>query len=415
MDMQAPLQPTIWANPVNFGEATSSSQGDIIWVPIVPANACVLVGIVPSECYHAFAPHPVGCSGLVPTCLDEQDCAIKERSGRSTPSTCERSGDEMEADDLDAAGEPAPQGPQGRTAFLRRQRQRRAKARLAAQQALLAAQAPRSRWELLIADFEAGGEARCEAAASLLGSIRQLSHEPQGCRAVQALLQYAGGSQVAEAVAELRGHVREAIESPHANYVIQKVVEALPVALSGFVALELRGSGGEMARHKFGCRVACRLLEHAALSPETAALVDEMLEDAGKLSRHTFGHHVVQCILEHGQAAQRRRVVDALRGELMRCSCNRNSSYVVEKALTYASADDRVAMAAELLSSVEGAVILARCQFGSFVARALARLPDEHYGELAFGIIRSEAALVRETKYGQRLLEDLGLQSECSA
>merc|ERR1740138_1073415 len=117
------------------------------------------------------------------------------------------------------------------------------------------------------------------------------------------------------------------MESPHANYVLQKVVEALPAALSGFVALELSGAGAEAARHKFGCRVVCRLLEHTALGAETSKLLEEILADAGRLSRHTFGHHVVQSILEHGQPRQRSLVASTLRGDLLRCARNRNSSY----------------------------------------------------------------------------------------
>jgi hypothetical protein len=240
--------------------------------------------------------------------------------------------------------------------------------------------------------------------------VLRLSFEPQGCRAVQAALLQVGGAEAAELVSELHGHVREAMESPHANYVVQKVVEALPASLSGFVAEELCGAGVHAARHKFGCRVVCRLLEHTAHGAGTAALLDEILVEAGKLSRHTFGHHVVQSVLEHGQPWHRRAVLDALRGDLPRCSRNRNSSYVVEKALTHCDADDRAAMAGELLTSFDDVLQLAQCQFGNNVVKTLAMLPDD-CAEVVLGVVRSSAATLRESKYGKRLLEDLGLEA----
>jgi len=198
--------------------------------------------------------------------------------------------------------------------------------------------------------------------------------------------------------------------SPHANYVLQKVVQTLPATLSSFVATELAGAGGEAARHKFGCRIVCRLIEHTALSEETSTLLEEILDEADKLSRHTFGHHVVQSILEHGQPWQRAMVVEVLRGDLLRCSLNRNSSYVVDKALTYCCPEDRDAMAAELLACPGDLLQLAGCQFGFHVVKALTMVPSRHT-EVVLDTIAREAASIRGSKYGKRLLEDLGLKS----
>merc|ERR1719454_728503 len=122
-------------------------------------------------------------------------------------------------------------------------------------------------------------------------------------------------------------------------------------------------------------------------------MIDEMLQEAAKLSRHTFGHHVVQSVLEHGNAAQRRRVFEALKGDLLRCSRNRNSSYVVEKALTHCDAEERCEMAAELLCSAENVVLLAQCQFGCYVAKALARLPDAAFAQFVATTLRGAAAV----------------------
>merc|ERR1712190_132569 len=109
-----------------------------------------------------------------------------------------------------------------------------------------------------------------------------------------------------------QGHVYAAARSPYANYVIQKVVEALPPSLSRFVAHELCGVAGVVARNKYGCRILCRIFEHSAAEPESRKLADELLTEAVALSRHTFAHHVIEVILAHGSPKQRLSIVSAL-------------------------------------------------------------------------------------------------------
>eukprot|EP00438_Fugacium_kawagutii_P029241 Skav229576 [mRNA] locus=scaffold568:769569:775299:+ [translate_table: standard] len=121
---------------------------------------------------------------------------------------------------------------------------------------------------------------------------------------------------------ELRGHVKEAASSPHANYVLQKapgraggagggaghVITQLRPHASTFIAEELLDSGARFARHRFGCRILCRLLEHCTTESSTQRLISRILEDpseALELCRHNFGHHVVQLVLERGHPTRR--------------------------------------------------------------------------------------------------------------
>mmetsp|Transcript_82125 Transcript_82125/g.249092 ORF Transcript_82125/g.249092 Transcript_82125/m.249092 type:complete len:570 (+) Transcript_82125:58-1767(+) len=271
--------------------------------------------------------------------------------------------------------------------------------------------------EELAKGLEAGGAARLAAVEALRGSVLRCALAATGCRVVQLALEVAERRAAEELVAELHGHVQEAIESPHANYVIQKVIEAMPVTLSSFVAEELRGVGPAVARHRYGCRVLCRLLEHTSGSAGLAEVVDELLAQAAELCRHSFGHHVMQSLLEHGQPAQQRRVVAALREDLLGHARHRCASHVVEAALAHCPAADQAAVAAGLLGDGDGPdrmVALAQNQFGSFVARALLRLPGETR-EAAWGHLQLGAARLKETKPGQRLLRDLGLGSAAAA
>ncbi|CAE8601664.1 unnamed protein product, partial [Polarella glacialis] len=177
----------------------------------------------------------------------------------------------------------------------------------------------------------------------------------------------------AELTSELHGHVRQAIGSPHANYVIQKVIEVMPTAVASFVAEELRGSGAVVARHRYGCRILCRLLEHSATELGTVALADEALADCDELCRHSFARHVLQSVLEHGLPKQRACIAAALRNDLLRNARNRNASYVIERALTYCAPEDRDALCYELSGdpASDNIVSLAQNQFGCYVVRAL--------------------------------------------
>lgn len=133
----------------------------------------------------------------------------------------------------------------------------------------------------------------------LRGQVWRLSRDAVGCRLVQEALEL-GSKGVVDLAHELQGHVLEAVMCPNANYVVQKVVSHLSVAASSFVAWELQGNAVRAAKHRFACRIFCRLLEFCGTGP-TSQLVDEFLDAAEEnLCTHSFAHHVVQSILEHG-------------------------------------------------------------------------------------------------------------------
>eukprot|EP00413_Alexandrium_margalefii_P012597 CAMPEP_0204527752 /NCGR_PEP_ID=MMETSP0661-20131031/9150_1 /ASSEMBLY_ACC=CAM_ASM_000606 /TAXON_ID=109239 /ORGANISM="Alexandrium margalefi, Strain AMGDE01CS-322" /LENGTH=442 /DNA_ID=CAMNT_0051533683 /DNA_START=53 /DNA_END=1378 /DNA_ORIENTATION=- len=163
----------------------------------------------------------------------------------------------------------------------------------------------------LMEGLEAGGDARAGALERMHGSVAQLAFQRQGCRVVQAAIGVAERAVVTGLVAELHGWVREACESPHANYVIQTIITALPTAMSDFVVKELSGVAARMARHRCGCRIICRLIEHSTANSELAVLLSEILAEAEVLCQHPFAHYVVECVLEH-LPEHRGRIVEAL-------------------------------------------------------------------------------------------------------
>jgi hypothetical protein len=213
---------------------------------------------------------------------------------------------------------------------------------------------------MLAHGLEAGGSAQEEALAAISLISFPLSLDVQGCRLLQDALEVADVSTGAQLTAGLQGHVRELINSPHGNYVIQKVIEVLPVAQASFVAQELLNHGANVARHRFGCRIICRLLEHFAgesLSDSDGdarnALLNEVIEETSNLSRHAFGHHVIQSIIEHGMPAQRDNVIRKVSRDLHRNLKNRSASFVIEKILVDCPLDEHKMILERLANSGE--------------------------------------------------------------
>lgn len=200
----------------------------------------------------------------------------------------------------------------------------------------------------------------------------------------------------------LRGHVRETIRSMHGNYVLQKIIEVVPASIACFIAEELIGVAAEVSRHRFGCRVLCRLLEH--ISPRDkwiSSLVDEILMEALSLCRHTYGNYVVQHVLEFGLEYQQRKVVLALRKDLNGNARNQYASHGIEKALTFGPSDSRDGILEDLFCDPNNVLELAEHQFGCYVVRALLKLPEDSLSKVE-GQLRPIAAQLSELNRRQR-------------
>jgi hypothetical protein len=224
---------------------------------------------------------------------------------------------------------------------LRRRRRQRAVAHAIEQPTAAVKDANAKQCARWLAELEAGGPEATRVLAELRGSIRRLTFDAVGCRVVQLALQLADQQYNAKLVKELHGSVSRAIISPHGNYVIQKVIALMPASQISFISEELVESGAEVARHRFGCRVMCRLLEHASNSAPTVALINEILHEAEDLCNHCYGHYVIESILEHGLESQKRSIVEALHIGTFGNASDRSLLYVVEKALSHCSHADR--------------------------------------------------------------------------
>lgn len=262
----------------------------------------------------------------------------------------------------------------------------------------------------LIQQLEAGGDIMHQAVSSLTGSVLRMSLEPFGCRVIQCALGVASMAEKDALVAELSDHVNLMVASPHGNFVIQKVIEVLPVNSTSFVAEELATSAVEVAQHRFGCRVLSRLVEHH-LSSETAHpsandLIDKLLSDVDQLIRHNFARHVLELILEHGTKSHKQAIARAIRGNVFYYAKNRCASYVIEKAINFCSTPDTIAIASELVTDPEQFLAVAMHECGTHVAKAVIKSRTDS-AQTAKELLLAEAARVKSSKYGKRLLEEM--------
>jgi hypothetical protein len=94
--------------------------------------------------------------------------------------------------------------------------------------------------------------------------VRNFTFNERGSCILQRAFELLMFEQRYEVVMKLRGYVVKAVKCPNGNYVVQKAVVWLPPKRTRFILQEIKQhwSGVELARHRFGCRVLMRMIEH---------------------------------------------------------------------------------------------------------------------------------------------------------
>jgi len=230
-----------------------------------------------------------------------------------------------------------------------------------------------------------------------------LAFDRQGCRLVQSAIENKNANDFHKVVAGLQGHVWRAMQCRHANHVLQKIIVVLPPTRTNFIAKELLNAPGEAARHEFGCRIICRLMEHADSQTNTRVLIDEILKDALELSEHPFGHLVLRSILEHGMLEQRALIACALQGRVTELAMHQHGSFIVQQLLEVCDEKTRTGLANELLQNPETVTILAHHRFGKHVAKQLRHVPGA--SEIAIKLPQKQT-----NKQGRRFLKKAGFR-----
>jgi len=240
----------------------------------------------------------------------------------------------------------------------------------------------------------------------LEGRVWSLSKEAHGCRQVQTALDSAPSDAAREALAlELRGHVLEACKCPHANHVLQKIILLLPASSLQFIVDELMaGAIAPMVRHKYGCRIIQRLVEHCCAS-QVHKLVEIALKDIPTLGRHPYGTYVIQNILQHGTHEHRRRIVAAVIKGIGVLGAESNGCAVVSAALSYGLDRDRYALAQVVLREHGLLCFMANSRHGHTAAMRVLDLLGGDDQVVARARLQAQAASLRLSRYGRIVVE----------
>jgi len=258
----------------------------------------------------------------------------------------------------------------------------------------------------LMESLAAGGPARAAAFDAMHGRVAYLAFDAIGCRVVQEALKFADSEVATSIVSELKGLVKEATACPHANFVIQKVIELLPPTLAEFIIDELFDCVAEVATHRYGCRIICRLLEHSSTAPSTGRLLDKMLQSVRSLCCHTYGHYVIQLLVEHGTKAHRHAVVAALCSDVFKMAKSRHASHIITSMLTSSDIENKKDLADAIVADERHLPQLAEDKNGCLVIRAVCRVSGEHLQRVQVQLQPHMEGL-RSSKYGRRVLEEL--------
>lgn len=248
--------------------------------------------------------------------------------------------------------------------------------------------------------------------ADIIGRVWDLARDQRGTRQVQRALETAtNDDERAIVAAELRGHVWEAARCPHANHVIQKCIAVMRPQASKFIIDEFtsRNDGpgpSQVARHRYGCRILERLIEHCP-GDQLQELMEGLVQEAVNLSKHPYGNFVMQHLLEHGQEAQRHLIATQLQQQAFSVASDSFARAVVSKALLYADAHDKVVLARAILQEPGLIASMARTRHGHTGAKLMLVILQGPDCEEAHRQLSEDVAALRSSRYGRFVAQDL--------
>lgn len=248
-----------------------------------------------------------------------------------------------------------------------------------------------------------GVQGHRNSSRAVLKDIWAPSKDSQGTRHVQALFENGSGEERSGYALQLHGHVWEGLRDPHANHVIQACIRTVTPKESEFIVHEIlrKGPGANAAaRHRYGCRIVERLIEHSN-SDMVRPLIEEILTDALAHCTHPFGNYVMQHILEHGDLAHRSRIARIIEPHVKSMGADVHASAVVGKAMTHCAPEDQKLIARALVRESGLISQMARTRHGHVAAKLVFNVLDGQDLEQARYQISPDLQNLRGSRYGR--------------
>jgi hypothetical protein len=262
-------------------------------------------------------------------------------------------------------------------------------------------------------------EVRVSLFQAIRGHVKKLSFDPAGCRLVQRILDLTTDSAQQQMAYELKGHVKEAVESAHCNHVLQRCIELMRPSAVEFVLCEIEDQQvRNLAKHRYGCRVLERIIEHFSLERLTV-LLDEIISHAQELCFDQYGNFVIQHLLEHGNDEHKEKIVTVILRNLRAVALDTQACSVLDKAVSYTKLDKKLA---EAILAEEGLLVdISLSRFGYAATQSLCRVfsrSDDVSGqgkgtankplmEIAQSQLKAMLPRLEQSKHGRAVLSSL--------
>jgi pumilio RNA-binding family len=233
-----------------------------------------------------------------------------------------------------------------------------------------------------------------------------LALSANGTRVIQKAFEMTGGESQINLSRRFHGTVRHLLDSHHGNHVLQKMIEMMPAHGVHFILEELNvfpGGWADIVKHRFGCRVVQRLLEHCD-SKFTAPIVAAVVVDIETFSKHPFANYVVQHILEYSHADRKRIVHALIQVGLPTLAQHRVASNTVERAFEHGGHECQLALAEAILSTPNAIVEMGCSRYGSFTVRRMLDVLQEPHHSLAVQQLATAIPSLRSSKHGRHIV-----------
>merc|ERR1712217_908258 len=223
----------------------------------------------------------------------------------------------------------------------------------------------------------------------------------------------AGSTSRNKLVAELESHVEALYKSSHGNYVLSKLVETVPSAGLQPIIKQFQAQGSiTVAKHRFGCRVLERLIEHCS-EFEIWDLIGPIIVNSEMLCRHVYGNFIIQHLIEQGSPARRLSIMNQLLPSMPYLAMHRTASHVVQRMLEYSDRENlQMIVAAFLYAEGTNSLTDVACsRYGSYVTEQFVDLRlrcPECFNKVHCYLAENVEKIV-QGQYGKRVAERFGL------
>lgn len=254
--------------------------------------------------------------------------------------------------------------------------------------------------------FEHGSQVQKTVLAKHMEThVLSLSLQMYGCRVVQKALEYILAEQQVIIIRELDGSVLKCVRDQNGNHVIQKALERVPADKIQFIISAFQGQAYSLATHPYGCRVVQRMLEYC---PDAqASILEELHRYTQNLVVDQYGNYVSQHIIERGSPADRSKVIDTVRGQVILLSKHKFASNVVEKCIAFGNPKERRDLIDEVLLIKSdgqcGIPLLMKDQYGNYVLQKMLEVGDEDQRVELAGKVRPLLDTLKRYSYGKHL------------